>query len=405
MVKPSTFKSGTALLVALGLATGTVAPFVMAVPTSAQTAFPDVSRDYWAAPFIYGLAARGIIVGFPDGTYRPEQPVTRAEFAAMINRAFNMPKIREPIEFQDVPATFWNRGGIERAYTMGFMSGYPGGNFRPEENIPRAQVLVSLASGLRYAPTAPPDTTLGIFADASRIPPYARSGIAAATERRMVVNYPDIRFLNPNQTATRADVAAFVYQALVSTGQLPPVQSPYIVGGMVGIKIPAGTTIPIRYPGADKILLAKNEAPIPITMKVAQNVVTSQGQVLIPAGSDVVGQLRTTPQGAQFVAGELVLPTGKRYPIDAASNLITTTEQIKKGVSTGKVVAGTLVGAGAALGIAAVTGDRKIEGWEVIPGAVVGAGLSLLFADRVDLYSINPNTDLNLTLNSDLVIQ
>jgi hypothetical protein len=107
----------------------------------------------------------------------------------------------------------------------------------------------------------------------------------------------------------------------------------------------------------------------------------------------------------QFVAGELVLPNGRRYPIDAASNLITTTEQIRKGVSTGKIVAGTLVGAGAALGIAAVTGDRKIEGWEVIPGAVVGAGLSLLFADRIDLFTVNPNTDLNLTLNSDLVIQ
>lgn len=405
MVKSSTLKSGTALLVALGLTTGTVAPFVMAAPTSAQTAFPDVTRDYWAAPFIYGLAARGIVVGFPDGNFRPEQPVTRAEFAAMINRAFNMPKIREPIEFRDVPPNFWNRGGIERAYTMGFMSGYPGGNFRPDENIPRAQVLVSLASGLRYAPTASPDATLGIFADAGRIPPYARSWIAAATERRMVVNYPDIRYLNPNQTATRADVAAFVYQALVSSGQLPPVQSPYIVGGLVGIRIPAGTVIPIRYPGADRILLAKNEPPIPLTMKVAQNVVTSQGQVLIPTGSDVVGQLRTTPQGVQFVAGELVLPTGKRYQIDAASNLITTTQQIKKGVSTGKVIAGTLVGAGAALGIAAVTGDRQIEGWEVIPGAVVGAGLSLLFADRVDLFSVNPNTDLNLTLNSDLVIQ
>jgi hypothetical protein len=409
MVKSSTLKSGTALLVALTLTTGTVAPFVIAAPTSAQTAaqtaFPDVSRDYWAAPFISGLAARAIIVGFPDGTFRPEQPVTRAEFAAMINRAFNMPKIREPIEFRDVPPNFWNRGGIERAYTMGFMSGYPGGNFRPEENIPRAQVLVSLASGLRYLPTAPIDTTLSIFADASTIPPYARTAIAAATERRMVVNYPDIRYLNPNQTASRADVAAFVYQALVSTEQLPPVRSPYIVGGLVGIRIPAGTVIPIRYPGVDRLLLAKNEPPIPLTMKVAQNVVTSQGQVLIPAGSDVVGQLRTTPQGVQFVAGELVLPNGRRYPIDAASNLITTTEQIRKGVSTGKIVAGTLVGAGAALGIAAVTGDRKIEGWEVIPGAVVGAGLSLLFADRIDLFTVNPNTDLNLTLNSDLVIQ
>jgi hypothetical protein len=144
---------------------------------------------------------------------------------------------------------------------------------------------------------------------------------------------------------------------------------------------------------------------MPITMKVAQNVITSQGQVLIPAGSDVNGQLRTTPQGAQFVAGELVLPNGRRFPIDATSNLVTTTERITKGVSTGKIIAGTLIGAGAGLGIAAVTGDRQIQGWEGVVGAAVGAGLTFLFPDRIDLFSINPNTDLNLTLNSDLMMQ
>jgi hypothetical protein len=238
--------------------------------------------------------------------------------------------------------------------------------------------------------------------------PYARTGVAAATERRLVVNYPNIRLLNPNQVATRAEVAAILYQGLVSTGQVAAISSPYIVGGggTVGIRIPAGTALPVRYEGADKVLLAKDEAPTPFTMKIAQNVITSQGQVLIPAGSNVVGQLRTTPQGAQFTAGEIVLPGGKRLPINAASTFITRTESIQKGVSTGKVIAGTVVGAGAAAGIAGVTGNRTIEAWKVIPGAVVGAAASLLLGrNSVDLYAINPNTDLNLTLNNDLIIQ
>jgi hypothetical protein len=223
----------------------------------------------------------------------------------------------------------------------------------------------------------------------------------------MVVNFPDTRVLRPNEVATRAEVAAFLFQALVSTGQVAAIPSPYIVGGdipSVGIKIPAGTSIPVRFEGADKILLSKNEPPIPFKMKIAQNVVTSQGQVLIPAGSDVVGQLRSSPSGAQFTAGEIVLPDGKRLPIDAASSLVTKTETITKSASAGKLVASTLVGAGAAAGIAAVTGDRTIKAYEVLPGAVVGAGLSLLFRDRVDLFVINPNTDLLLTLNSDLVL-
>jgi hypothetical protein len=408
MMDSNAWKSGTAVLVALGFATGAVAPIVITAPAMAQTAFPDVPANYWAAGFINELSARGIIAGFAeDGTFRPEQPVTRAQFAAMINKAFNRPAIRPAISFVDVPGNYWGRGGIEKAYTTGFMAGYPGNVFRPNENIPRAQVLVSLANGLQYAAAAPVENVLGIYADAGNIPGYARPSVAAATERRMVVNYPDVRFLNPNQVATRAEVAAFIYQALVSTGQVAAIPSPYIVGGPVnvGVKIPAGTAIPVRYEGADKILLAKNEPAIPFTMKAAQNVVTSQGQVLIPAGTDVVGQLKTTAQGVQFVASEFVLPDGKRLAVDATSEFITKTESITKGPSTGKVVASTLVGAGAAAGIAAVTGDRDIKAYEVLPGAVAGAALSLLFRDRIDLYALNPNTDLNLVLNRDLEIR
>ncbi|PZV13598.1 MAG: S-layer protein [Leptolyngbya sp.] len=407
MLSSNAWKSGTTVLVALGLVTGTVAPIVMmSTPAYSQSSFPDVPPNYWATPFISELAARGVIAGFEDGTFRPEQPVTRAQFAAMINKAFNKPRVREPITFVDVSANNWAANPIQRAYTMGFMAGYPGNVFRPSENIPRSQVLVSLTSGLNYAPTGSIDTTLGVFADGNTVLQYARNGVAAATQRRMVVNFPDIRLLRPNQIATRADVAAFLFQSLVSTGQVAAIQSPFIVGGDVsaGIKIPAGTSIPVRFEGADKVLLAKNEPPTPFRMKIAQNVVTSQGQVLIPAGSDVVGQLITTPNGAQFTAGEIVLPDGKRLPINAASNLITKTETITKSPSTGKIVAGTVVGAGAAAGIAAVTGDRNIKFYEVLPGAFVGAGLSFLFRDRVDLFAINPNTDLLLTLNSDLVI-
>ncbi|MBM0741504.1 S-layer homology domain-containing protein [Phormidium sp. CLA17] len=406
MLNSSTWKSGATVLVALGLVTGTVAPIVMiSTPAYSQSSFPDVPPNYWATPFISELAARGVIAGFEDGTFRPEQPVTRAQFAAMINKAFNQPRVREPISFVDVPTNnYWAAAPIQKAYTMGFMAGYPGNVFRPDENIPRSQVLVSLTSGLNYAPTGSVDSTLGLFADGNTVLQYARNGVAAATQRRMVVNFPDIRLIRPNQVATRAEVAAFLFQSLVSTGQVAAIQSPYIFGDLppVGIKIPAGTSIPVRYEGADKILLAKNEPPIPFRMKVAQNVVTSQGQVLIPAGSDVVGQLKTTPSGAQFTAGEIVLPDGKRLPVNAASSLITKTETITKSPSTTKIVASTLLGAGAAAGISAVTGDRTIKAYEVLPGAVVGAGLTLLFPDRIDLYAINPSTDLLLTLNSDL---
>lgn len=402
------WKSGTAILVALGMTTGAVAPIVVSAPAAAQTTFPDVPSSYWASGFIQELVTRGIIAGFPDGSFRPEEPVTRAQFAALISKAFNKTSVRQPIQFIDIPAGFWASNAIQTAYTTGFLAGYPGNTFRPSENIPRAQVLVSLANGLSYAATGSADSVLVAYNDAASIPDYARPSIAAATQKQIVVNYPDVKTLNPNQTATRAEVAAFVYQALVSAGQASAINSPYIVGAVPqGVRIPAGAAIPVRYERADRILLAKNEPnPVPVTLKVSQNIVDAQGTVLIPVNSDVVGQLQMAQGGAQFVASQIVLPNGTQLPVSANSELITKTETVNKGTNVGRIVAGTVVGAGAAAGISAVTGDRVIKAEEVLPGAAVGALAGFFLGkDKVELIAINPNTDLNLTLASDLVIR
>ena len=406
------FKSGTALLLTLGITASATVPIVISAPAFAQTTFSDVSSNYWGSGFIQELASRNVIKGFPDGSFRPNDPVTRAQFAAMIRQAFpNAPKVRSASNFVDVSTSYWGYEAIQTAYTSGFLAGYPGGSFRPNENIPRAQSLVSLANGLQYAGTTSIDTTLQIFRDAADIPGYARGSIAAATERRIVVNYPDVQLLNPNQVATRAEVAAFIYQALVSTGQVAALQSPYIVGQAATpqpqqVRIPSGTSIPLRYAKADKILLAKNEPnPTPITLEVAQNIVTSTGAVLIPAGSQVSGQLVVSQGQAQFVATQLTLASGQTVTIDATSSAITETETIRRGVNIGSIIKDAALGSAAAAGISAVTGDRNIKAGEVLIGTGAGALAGLIFgSDRVDLISIKPNSDLNLRLNSDLVL-
>jgi hypothetical protein len=86
------WQSGTALLLALGLGAGAITPIVAAAPviaqTHTQTQFSDVPSGHWAREFITTLADRGIIAGFPDGTFRPNEPVTRAQYAAMVRSAF-----------------------------------------------------------------------------------------------------------------------------------------------------------------------------------------------------------------------------------------------------------------------------------------------------------------------------
>ncbi len=198
----------------------------------AQIAFSDVSSNYWAAQFIQQLSQRGVIAGFPDGSFRPEEPVTRAQFAAMVNKAFQKAQQRQAINFVDVPSNYWASSAIQQAYTIGFLSGYPGNRFQPNQAIPRQQVLVSLANGLGYTSGGNTENTLKYFNDASNIASYARSPIAAATEKQIVVNYPNVKSLNPTATATRAQVAAFIYQALVSSNQASAINSPYVVSNL-----------------------------------------------------------------------------------------------------------------------------------------------------------------------------
>ncbi|QSJ21013.1 S-layer homology domain-containing protein [Nostoc sp. UHCC 0702] len=395
---------------ALSITAGTVAPFITATPSFAQTTFSDVSSNYWAAQFIQELSQRGVIAGFPDGSFRPEEPVTRAQFAAMVNKAFQKAQQRQGIRFADVPSNYWAYNAIQQAYTIGFLSGYPGNRFEPNQAIPRQQVLVALANGLEYRTSSNVEGTLQYFNDANNIAGYARSPIAAATENQIVVNYPNVKFLNPTASATRAQVAAFIYQALVSSNQASAINSPYIVAlgnttpTPVSVTIPQGTVIPVKYDRADKILVTKDETA-PLTLTVSQSVVTQDGSVVIPAGSQVVGQLKPATGGSQFVAEKLVLTTGQEYQINATSEVINKTETVKKGTSTNAIIKNTVLGAGAAAAVSAVTGDRAIATEEVLGGAGIGALIGLFFGKKsVDLIAINPDTDLQMTINQNLLV-
>ena len=251
--------------------------------TAPRTSFPDVPSNYWARPFIERLAQRNILAGYPDGTFRPEQTMQRDELAAVIRRAFNQPPVKQ-IEsgsvFNDVNQGYWAERPIESASEQGFMSGDGQGNFRPNQPVTRVQAITALNRGLNLAsgtPTATASTQrvarrrpvfvpIAItslmqsvilpraeaapvqtptnqatqpssaseivnkyYTDANKIPQNAVSDVAVATQQNIVVNHPNPKVLNPNQAATRAEIAALVHQTLVNQGQLEPMASQYIV--------------------------------------------------------------------------------------------------------------------------------------------------------------------------------
>ncbi|MBW4577046.1 MAG: family 10 glycosylhydrolase [Aphanothece sp. CMT-3BRIN-NPC111] len=198
---------------------------------ASSTQFSDI-QNHWARLFIEGLAQRGIVSGFPDGTFKPNNSMTRAQFAAIISKAFPKPGKRQYVPFVDVPSTHWAAAAIKKAYETEFLSGYPDNYFYPEERILRTHALLSLVNGLDITSNAIANLKAAlpqIYLDAAQILDYAKDEIAIATGTGLVVNYPNLKLLNPNIAATRADVAAFIYQALVYLGQVPKIQSSYIV--------------------------------------------------------------------------------------------------------------------------------------------------------------------------------
>lgn len=100
--------------------------------------FTDVPKGYWAANYIGYMQQFGIITGYSDGSFRPDAPVTRAEFAAIASR---FEKLTEGSKsFSDVPDTYWAARYINFAATRGWVTGYSDGTFKPENTITRAEV-------------------------------------------------------------------------------------------------------------------------------------------------------------------------------------------------------------------------------------------------------------------------
>jgi parallel beta-helix repeat protein len=205
---------------------GRVAFVAPAIASGDSEQFTDV-QGHWAQAYIAALAKRKIISGFPGGTFHPDDPVTRVQFAAIVDKAFAPSAKQSATRFKDVNSSFWGYSAIQSAARGQFMRGYPNGAFRPNQAIPRVEVLVALANGLSF--NASSTGALSKYRDAAQIPSWATTAVAAATQRKIVVNYPTLVQLNPTRNATRAEVAAFVYQAMVNAGKANAIASPYIV--------------------------------------------------------------------------------------------------------------------------------------------------------------------------------
>ncbi|MFO8038693.1 MAG: S-layer homology domain-containing protein [Sodalinema sp.] len=185
--------------------------------------FADVEAGNWAKAYIDAMSARGLIEGVASDRFAPEEPVTRAQYARLVQQVFEgNNRVRDPLDFEDVNDDYWAASDIDTAVRLGFLSGYPGPEFRPEQSISRLEVLLSLRAGLNLEDPDNPDEILQAYGDRQTVPDWAKSPISAAIEAELDRKPPDSEDLDLERPATRAEVTAMFYQALVRAGYAEP---------------------------------------------------------------------------------------------------------------------------------------------------------------------------------------
>ena len=172
------------------------------------------TKTHWANLCIEGMGAEGVMKGYLDKSFRPNGTMTRTEFAATMIKAFpDAAKVREAPDFADVDANFWGKDAIANAYEKGFLTGYLDNTFKPAQPITRAQAIIVIAKAQQFTSEGLLEEDIDArlqqyYDDAEAIPNYARGAIALATQLGFVVNYPTVSQLRPTANITRSEATA-----------------------------------------------------------------------------------------------------------------------------------------------------------------------------------------------------
>lgn len=172
--------------------------------------FSDMDT-HWSKEYIETLSANGIIDGFDDGTFRPDNSVTRAELVKMIVEAFQLSGKTEN-SFSDVADKSWYADYVAVAHKNSVVYGDENGNFRPEEFVTRQDAAVMIYRMVNQS-SQYDDVNTAVFTDFNEISDYAKTAVATLSENDFVSGNPDGSF-TPLKNITRAEVSAILCRVL-----------------------------------------------------------------------------------------------------------------------------------------------------------------------------------------------
>ncbi|MBU7005798.1 fibronectin type III domain-containing protein [Phosphitispora fastidiosa] len=206
---------------------GAIVPYVNILPAAAPaiTGYSDVSADYWAVNEIVYLSSNNILKGFPDGTFRPGNSMSRGELAALLARALDLDSAAAAA-FPDVPDGHWAVKAVGTVTTGGLMAGYSDGTFRPDAFVTREEVVQTLYNALHYLgkgasaqvstnSTASPEV-LDRFRDKEKIPEWACEAAAHMVQQGYVRGV-EIDLFGAGRLCGRDEVSVLLYKVMESS--------------------------------------------------------------------------------------------------------------------------------------------------------------------------------------------
>ncbi|OMF50172.1 hypothetical protein BK138_28220 [Paenibacillus rhizosphaerae] len=189
-------------LLGLGMTLGAVSPAFAAQPAK------DIN-GHWAEKQLQEWVNQGTLKGFEDGTVRPNQSITRAEFIVLVNRIFGYTESAQ-VQFNDLSSSNWAYTDVAKAVKAGYVQGYQDQTIHPSADVTRQEAAAMIAKVVGL--TAGQTDLLSTFKDADRISAWSKQGVAAVLDSKIMNGYPDQTF-EPQKSLTRAEAVVLINAA------------------------------------------------------------------------------------------------------------------------------------------------------------------------------------------------
>lgn len=211
-------KNKSKIIVAVVLSLSLLAGVHDASLVSADAKFKDVSTLHWANNAIQSAVSKGYFKGYSDGSFKPNAPVTREEFAVLMARVSNNDHVNDSVELKDVTGR-WSESGVSEAIAKGFVDSntYVKNGFKPQQAITRVEMVRWMVAGLEVKDEDYKQAVSDTMSTIVPVAEYYKGGlsdkdygvVSVALGTGLMNGYSDGKF-NASKTTTRAEVAAIL---------------------------------------------------------------------------------------------------------------------------------------------------------------------------------------------------